>query len=76
MVSEQMVKLTSWVGMAPKKNRKQSQDSVLEEPVDDQVAPPDWFELQLATTPNETKQLRVKNEKNPHEVRLYTKLTA
>jgi hypothetical protein len=40
------------------------------------TASPDWFELQLATTPNETKQLRVKNEKNPHEVRLYTKLTA
>ena len=39
MVSEQVVKLTSWVGMAPKKNRKQPQDSVLEEPVDDQVAP-------------------------------------
>ncbi len=31
------------------------------------TASPDWFELQLATTPNETKQLRVKNEKNPHE---------
>jgi hypothetical protein len=27
-------------------------------------------------TPNETKQLRDKNEKNPHEVLLYTKLTA
>jgi hypothetical protein len=40
MVSEQVVKLTSWVGMASKKNRKQPQDSVLEEPVDDQVAPP------------------------------------
>ncbi len=41
MVSEQVVKLTSWVGMAPKKNRKQPQDSVLEEPVEDQVAPPE-----------------------------------
>jgi len=41
VVSEQVVKLTSWVGMAPKKNRKQMQDSVLEEPVDDQVAPPE-----------------------------------
>jgi hypothetical protein len=40
------------------------------------TASPDWIELQLATTPNETKQFRVKNEKNPHEVRLYTKLTA
>jgi hypothetical protein len=29
------------------------------------TASPDWFELQLATTPNETKQLRVKNETNP-----------
>jgi hypothetical protein len=27
--------------MAPKKNRKQPQDSVMEEPVDDQVAPPE-----------------------------------
>ncbi len=41
MVSEQVVKLISWVGMARKKNRKQLQDSVLEEPVDDQVAPPE-----------------------------------
>ncbi len=41
MVSKQVVKLTSWVGMAPKKNRKQLQDSMLEEPVDDQVAPPE-----------------------------------
>ena len=41
MVSEQVVKLTSWVRMAPKKNRKQPQDSVMEEPVDDQVAPPE-----------------------------------
>jgi hypothetical protein len=40
VVSEQVVNLTSWVGMAPKKNRKQPQDSMLEEPVDDQVAPP------------------------------------
>ncbi len=29
--------------MAPKKNRKQMQDSVLEEPVDDQVAPPEFI---------------------------------
>ncbi len=35
------MKLTSWVGMAPKKNRKQPQDSMLEEPVDDRVAPPE-----------------------------------
>jgi hypothetical protein len=41
VVSEQVVKLTSWVGMAPKKNRKQLQDSMLEEPVDDQVASPE-----------------------------------
>ncbi len=41
MVSELKVKLTSWVGMAPKKNRKQPQDSILEEPVEDQVAPPE-----------------------------------
>jgi hypothetical protein len=27
--------------MAPKKNRKQPQDSVMEEPVNDQVAPPE-----------------------------------
>jgi len=40
VVSEQVVKLTSWVGMAPKKNRKQPQDSMLEEPIEDQVAPP------------------------------------
>jgi len=39
VVSEQVVKLTSWVRMAPKKNRKQPQDSVMEEPVDDRVAP-------------------------------------
>jgi hypothetical protein len=39
VVSELKVKLTSWVGMAPKKNRKQSQDSLLEEPVEDRVAP-------------------------------------
>ncbi len=41
MVSEQVVKFTSWVEMAPKKNCKQSQDSMLEEPVDDRVAPPE-----------------------------------
>jgi len=29
------------VRMAPKKNRKQPQDPVLEEPVEDQVAPPE-----------------------------------
>jgi hypothetical protein len=34
-----MVKLTSWVGMAPKKNRKQLQGSMLEEPAEDQVTP-------------------------------------
>ncbi len=43
MVSEQVVKLTSWVGIAPKKNRKQPQDSMLEEPIDDQVAPPEFI---------------------------------
>ncbi len=43
MVSEQVVKLTSWVGMAPKKNRKQPQDSMLEELVNDQVAPPEFI---------------------------------
>ncbi len=41
MVSEQVVKLTSWVWMAPKKNRKQPQDSVMEEPVNDQVTLPE-----------------------------------
>ncbi len=41
MVSELKVKLTSWVGMAPKKNRKQPQDTTLEEPAEDQVAPPE-----------------------------------
>ncbi len=35
------MKLISWVGMAPKKNRKQPQDSMLEEPVDDRVTPPE-----------------------------------
>ncbi len=40
VVSELKVKLTSWVGMAPKKNRKQRQDSMLEEPVEDRVASP------------------------------------
>jgi hypothetical protein len=41
MVSKQVVKLTSWVEMAPKKNRKLPQDFMLEEPVEDQVAPPE-----------------------------------
>jgi len=41
VVSEQVVKLTSWVEMAPKKNCKQPQDSVLEKPLEDQVAPPE-----------------------------------
>ncbi len=41
MVSEQVVKLTSWVAMAPKKNHKQPQDSMLEEPIEDQVASPE-----------------------------------
>ncbi len=41
MVSEQVPNLTSWVGMVPKKNRKQPQDSMLEELVDDQVALPE-----------------------------------
>ncbi len=36
-----MVKLTSWVGMAPKKNRSQPQGSMLEEPVEDLIAPPE-----------------------------------
>ncbi len=39
MVSELKVKLISWVGMAPKKNHKQPQDSMLEEPVEERVAP-------------------------------------
>ncbi len=33
------VRLTFWVGMAPKKNCKQPQDSMLEKPVEDRVAP-------------------------------------
>jgi hypothetical protein len=41
LISELKVKLTSWVGMAPKKNRKQPQDTMLEEPAEDQVAPPE-----------------------------------
>ncbi len=41
MVLKLKVKLTSWVGMAPKKNRKQPQDTMLEEPADDQVTPPE-----------------------------------
>jgi len=41
MVSEQVVKLTSWVRMAPKKNRKLLQDPMVGEPVDDLVAPPE-----------------------------------
>ncbi len=41
MVSEQVVKLTSWVRMTPKKNRKQPQGSMLEEPAKDLVAPPE-----------------------------------
>jgi hypothetical protein len=41
VVSELKVKLASWVGMAPKKNRKQPQDCILEEPVEEQVAPPE-----------------------------------
>ncbi len=44
VVSEQVVKLTSWVGMVQKKNRKQPQDSMLEEPVDDRVASPESIE--------------------------------
>jgi len=39
VVSEQVVKLTSWVGMAPKKNRKQAFKTRPEEPVEDLVAP-------------------------------------
>ncbi len=38
MVSKQVVKLTSWVGMAPKKNRKQASETKPEEPVEDLVA--------------------------------------
>jgi hypothetical protein len=41
LVSKLKVKLTSWVGMAPKKNRKQPQDSMLEELVEDRLAPPE-----------------------------------
>ncbi len=41
MVSEQVVKLTSWVGMAPKKNRKQAFETRPEEPVEDLIAPPE-----------------------------------
>jgi hypothetical protein len=39
VVSEQVVKLTSWVGMAPKKNCKQASETRPEEPVEDLVAP-------------------------------------
>ncbi len=41
LVSELKVKLDLFLGvvMAPKKTRKPPQDTVLEEPVDDQVAP-------------------------------------
>jgi len=39
VVSEQVVKLTSWVGMAPKKNRKQVSETRPEKPVEDLVAP-------------------------------------
>ncbi len=39
VVSEQVVKLTSWVGMAPKKNRKQASETRPEETAEDQVAP-------------------------------------
>jgi len=39
VVSKQVVKLTSWVGMAPKKNRKQASETRPEEPVEDLVAP-------------------------------------
>jgi hypothetical protein len=41
VVSEQVVKLTSWVGMAPKKNRKQAEEAMPEEPAEDRVAPPE-----------------------------------
>ncbi len=41
MVSKQVVKLTSWVRMAPKKNRKLPQDPMVGEAVDDLVAPPE-----------------------------------
>jgi hypothetical protein len=41
VVSEQVVKLTSWVGIAPKRNRKQPQGSMLEELAEDLVAPPE-----------------------------------
>ncbi len=39
MVSEQVVKLTSWVGMAPKKNRKHASETRPEKPIQDLVAP-------------------------------------
>jgi len=43
LVSELKVKLDLLLGvvMAPKKNRKQAQDSMLEEPVEDRVVPPE-----------------------------------
>jgi hypothetical protein len=43
LVSELKVKLNLLLGvvMAPKKNRKQTQDSMLEEPVEDRVVPPE-----------------------------------
>ncbi len=41
MVSEQVVKLTSWVRMAPKKSRKQAEEAMPEEPAEDRVAPPE-----------------------------------
>ncbi len=41
MVSEQVVKLTSWVGMAPKKKQKQAEEAMPEKPAEDQVAPPE-----------------------------------
>jgi len=43
VVSELKVKLDSLLGvvMAPKKNRKQAQEPMLEEPVEERVAPPE-----------------------------------
>jgi len=41
VVSEQVVKLTSWVGMVPKKNRKQASETRPEELVENLVALPE-----------------------------------
>ncbi len=65
LVSELKVKLDFLLGvmMAPKKNRKQAQDSMLEEPVEDRIVPPESIGEEAPRTQEDKMNPKVKRNK-------------